>query len=217
MISEPAGLEAMIKENTSYVLIDLRDPEVAGAGFIKGAVSIPARELAGARDRFPAIKTAPVILVDTAQADAGAFSTVRGWGYPNTTVLRDGMGSWKAELAKGIPGSKIEYAKRLKPGEITIDEFKSILAKKPAGAVILDVREGGTDGVLPGAIQIPQTEIATRLSELPRDKEIVIHCNTGILARMAYDTLKENGFSNVRYLNAVIQVAKDGSFEINEK
>ena len=29
--------------------------------------------------------------------------------------------------------------------------------------------------------------------------------------------LKEKGYSNVRYLNAVIQVAKDGSYEITEK
>lgn len=207
----------MIKENTAYVLIDLRDTKVAEAGSIKGAVSIPAKELANAKDRFPAIKTAPIIIVDSAQASIEAFNMVRGWGYPNTAVLRDGMGAWKGELVKGPLGERIEYVKKLKPGEITIEEFKSIVSKKPAGTVILDVREGGTEGTIQGAIAIPSNELANRLRELPKDKEIVIHCNTGILARMAYDLLKENGFISIRYLNAVIQVAKDGSFEINEK
>lgn len=217
VISEPAGLEAMIKENTSYVLIDLRAPGLAEAGFIRGAVSIPAGELAGAKDRFPAIKTAPIILADSAQASDEAFNIVRSWGYPNTSVLRGGTGAWKGELVKGKPGAKIEYVKRPKPGEIAIDEFKAIVAGKPKNAVVLDVREGGTEGVIAGAIAVPRNELANRLSELPKDKEIVIHCNTGILAKMAYDLLKEKGFTNVRYLNAIIQVAKNGSFEINEK
>ena len=217
VISESAGLEAMIKENTSYVLIDLRAPGLAETGFIKGAVSIPAGELAGAKDRFPAIKTAPIILADAAQASNEAFNIVRSWGYSNTSVLRGGTGAWKGELVKGKPGTRVEYVKRLKPGEIAIDEFKTIVAGKPNNAVVLDVREGVTEGVIAGAIAVPRNELANRLGELPKDKEIVIHCNTGILAKMAYDTLKEKGFANVRYLNAIIQVAKNGSFEINEK
>lgn len=207
----------MLKENTPYVLIDLRDPKVAEAGFIKGAVAIPAKNLSEARDRLPAIKTAPIILVDSAQASNEAFSIVSGWGYPNTSVLRDGMSAWKGELSKGQLGTKIEYVKRLKPGEIGIDEFKAIIAKKPGNILILDVREGGSEGTLPGAIAIPRNELTNRLGELAKDKEIVIHCNTGILAKMAYDLLKESGYTNVRYLNAIIQVAANGAFEINEK
>ena len=217
LISEPTGLEGMIKEDTAYVLIDLRDAKTAAGGFVKGAYSVPAGELAAAKDRFPADKTAPIILVNETQASDEAFATVRGWGYVNTSVLRGGMSAWKGDLQRGQLASKIEYVKKLKPGEITIAEFKSIIQKPPANSIILDVREGKTEGRLPGALPIPHNELEVRWTELPKDKEIVIHCNTGILAKMAYNELKESGYKNVRYLNAVIQVAKDGSYEITEK
>jgi len=207
----------MIKEGTAHVLIDLRDPEKAAGGFIKGSVSIPASELSKAKDRFPANKTAPIILVDEAQASDEAFGMVRSWGYVNTSVLRGGISSWKSDLVKGPPGSKIEYVKRLKPGEIAIDEFRAMALKRPADTIIMDVREGAVEGRLPDALSLPNNELEARLGEVPKDKAIVIHCNTGILARMAYNDLSEKGYKNIRYLNAVLLVAKDGSFEITEK
>lgn len=207
----------MIKEDSAFVLIDLRDPEKAAKGSIKGAVSIPASELAKTKDRFPANKTAPIILVDDAQASDESFAIVRGWGYTNTSVLRGGIGSWKGELEQGPLATKIEYVKKLKPGELSIDDFKAIAVKRPSNMIVLDVREGAVEGRLPDALAIPNNELETRSKELPKDKDIVIHCNTGILAKMAYNDLKEMGYKNIRYLNAVLLVAKDGSFEITEK
>jgi rhodanese-related sulfurtransferase len=54
------------------------------------------------------------------------------------------------------------------------------------------------------------------LDQLPKDKEIVIHCNTGILASMAQKGLQGKGYTS-RYLDAVVQVSADGSYEITEK
>lgn len=57
---------------------------------------------------------------------------------------------------------------------ITIDEFKSLLAEgKPV--VILDVR-GEIDSKIAGAKHIPLDELATRMNELPRDRDIVTYC-----------------------------------------
>ena len=58
-------------------------------------------------------------------------------------------------------------------------------------------------------------ELADRLAELPKDKEVIVHCNTGIMASMALKTLKDNGY-NARYVDAVVQVSPDGSFEVNK-
>ena len=109
-----------------FVLIDLRDAATAEKGFIPGAIGIPAKDLASWKDRFPENKKAPIILYDAAQASLEAFKTVRGWGYVNTTVLREGIGSWKGELKTGplAAPAKIEYVKKLKPGEITIDDVQ---------------------------------------------------------------------------------------------
>ncbi len=210
------GLKKMIHEDTSYVLIDLRSKKAATAGHIKGAVSIPEAELAAAKDKFPKAKSAPVILYNDAPASAETFELVRGWGYKNASVLSGGAKAWDGKFFPGDPGSKIVYVKKLKPGEITSAEFKKAAAGKMTGKVILDVRDSGTAGTISGAVHIPQAELAGRLAELPKDKEIIIHCNTGILASMALKTLKDNGYK-ARYVDAVVQVSPDGSFEVSSK
>lgn len=217
--SGPVALENWIKGGESFVLIDLRDAATAEKGFIPGAIGIPAQDLASWKDRFPVNKKAPIVLYDTAQASPDAFKTVRGWGYVNTTVLRQGLGSWKGELKTGPLASpaKIEYVKTLKPGEITIDDFKKIVDTRPEGTLIVDVREQPVDGILVGALPIPQSQLETRFAEVPKDKNVVIHCNTGVLAKMAYDLLIVKGYDKVRYLNAVIVVGANGAYEVTEK
>lgn len=209
------GLKKMIHEDTSYVLIDLRSKKAATAGHIKGAVSIPEADLAAAKDKFPKDKSAPVILYNDDQASAKTFALVRGWGYKNASVLSVGAKAWDGMFFPGDPGSKIDYVKKLKPGEITIAEFKKAAASKMTDKVVLDVRDSGMS-TIPGAINIPQAELAGRLAELPKDKEIIIHCNTGILASMALKTLQDNGYK-ARYVDAVVQVSSDGSFEVSSK
>ena len=202
------------------MLVDLRNPEDAGKGHIQGAVSVPVKELSAAKEKFPADKSAPVILYsDTAGEEA--FRIVRGWGYKDTTILRGGIEGWKqagGKVASGSLPTAIVYAPKPRPGEIPIEEFKSIAEKGAPGKIILDVRDvdEAMNGMIKGAINIPAGQIKERLSELPRDKEIITHCVTGIRAEAAYDDLKESGF-NTRFLNALIQIDKDGRYEITKK
>ncbi len=71
--------------------------------------------------------------------------------------------------------------------------------------LILDVR--GEDefaaGHIPGAVNIPHTEVNNRLAELPADKstEIVVHCVSGKRAGFAFDNLTTAGYQNVRLLD----------------
>jgi rhodanese-related sulfurtransferase len=210
------GMKKMIHDQASYVLLDLRSKKAADAGHIKGAFSLPADQLAAARDKLPKDKSAPIILYNDGQASVEAFALVRGWGYKNATVLDGGAKAWDGRFFPGDTPTKITYVKKLKPGEITIAEFKKAVAGEMKDAVILDVRDAGTEGTIPGAITIPQTELANRATELPKDKEIIIHCNTGILASMAHKTMQQKGYKS-RYVDAVVQVAADGSLEVSPK
>lgn len=219
IVSGPVALDGWIKAGDNFVLVDLRDAEVAEKGFIPGAIGIPAKDLASWKERFPGNKKAPIILYDAAQASPEAFTTVRGWGYANTAVLRQGIGSWKGELKTGplAAPAKIEYTKKLKPGEITIDEFKKIADTRPEGTLIVDVREQPVDGILVGALPLPQSQFEARFAEVPKEKTIAIHCNTGILAKMAYDTLIAKGYDKVGWLNAVVVIGANGAYEVTEK
>jgi hypothetical protein len=62
---------------------------------------------------------------------------------------------------------------------ITVDELKAKLAKN-APVFIIDSRsQGSYDGSeikIKGAVRIPADEIESRLSEIPRDREVVIYC-----------------------------------------
>jgi len=220
VVTEPGHLKGLIEKDIAHVLIDLRDAKSASAGHIKGAVNIPSDKLEGAKDLFPAQMEAPVILYSGDGIDAGAFKTVRTWGYKNASVLSGGVKGWQAAggaLAQGRPATKIAYEPKPLPGTVPADEFKKAVAERPADKAILDVRDSDevSGGKLPGALHIPVGELAERMAELPKDKEILIHCTTGIRAMMAQEALAKQGF-RARYLNSVIQIAPDGSFEITQ-
>jgi len=73
-------------------------------------------------------------------------------------------------------------------------------------ALILDVREPFefTSGHIEGALNIPLGEIRTRMSELPRDREIWTYCTVGQTSYYATRILRQNGF-NARNLFGGLQ------------
>jgi len=216
-LAESKGLRKMIADDSSFVLVDLRPEKTAKSGHIPGAVSIPARKLSKSRGMFPKNNNAPIYLYDEG-VNVEAFKTVKGWGYKKVSVLNGGFKGWtsgKGKVAKGNLADKIVYVKKTPKGQISIEEFKKVVETQPSDKLILDVRDS-SEGTLKGAVNIPNDDVAANLDKLPRDKEIIIHCNTGVMASSARDVLEKNGY-RVRYLDAVIQVSGDGSYEIAEK
>ena len=64
------------------------------------------------------------------------------------------------------------------------------------GAFVLDVRttEEYAAGRVPGAVNIPVDELRRRLAELPRDREIHVHCYVGQRSYVAVRMLIQHGF-----------------------
>ena len=220
LVSEPAALKELMDKDIAHVLIDLRDAKEAEKGYIPGAVSISAKDLSAAKDKFPGDKSATIILYAD-KPDKEAFKTVRSWGYGNTSLLNDSFASWTKEggkTDKGKLATAILYLPKPKPGEIAIEEFKTIAEKGSPDKLILDTRDSdeAMSGMIKGAVNIPEGAIKNRLQELPKDKEIITYCATGIRAESVFEELKEAGFK-ARFLNAVIQIDKDGKYEITKK
>lgn len=221
IVSEPEALKDLISKDISHVLVDLRPLKEARQAHIKGSFSVPSEEIAAAKERFPSDLSAPIILYGAGR-DEEAFKIVRSWGYKDTTVLNGGVEAWKkagGELVKGDLPSKITYTWKPRPGEVLIEDFKKYVATADPKVLILDVRDKdeAMNGMVKGAVNIPTTELKDRMKELPKDKLIITHCVTGIRAESAYEDLKELGFENVKFLNAVIQIGNDGKFEITKK
>lgn len=82
------------------------------------------------------------------------------------------------------------------PLEISVEEA---VAKQQAGAFILDVREPEewNEAHIAGATLIPLGQLASRVSELPRDQEIVVVCRSGNRSAQARDLLLNDGFTQV--------------------
>ncbi|MBT8360308.1 MAG: rhodanese [Desulfobacterales bacterium] len=222
LYSVSKSLKKMMDTETPVVLIDVRDAESAKATHIKGAISIPGDQLASYKDKFPKIKKAPVVLYgDDTGTGMKYFSLVRDWGYKNTTVLKGGFDGWqKASLptGSGATATEIVYVPKPKPGVVSIEMFAKALDTTANDVVILDVRtDDETEaGKIAGAIAIPAEEVFERLDEIPKDKQVFVHCSTGVRAEMAYLTLKEKGYK-ANYLDANISVADGGKYTITEK
>jgi phage shock protein E len=71
--------------------------------------------------------------------------------------------------------------------------------KIAAGARIVDVRSEGEfrSGAYPGAVNIPVQELESRLSELPKDRPIVVYCASGARSAAAERMLRARGFGDV--------------------
>jgi len=64
---------------------------------------------------------------------------------------------------------------------------------------LLDVREPHEHKIanIPYATLIPLGELPKRLAEIPRDREIVVHCKSGVRSAKGAALLRENGFTRV--------------------
>ena len=89
----------------------------------------------------------------------------------------------------GTPSSSL-------PSQISVNEAYS---KYQAGAFVLDVRtqEEWDDFHAPNTTLIPLDQLASRLNELPRDREIVVVCRSGNRSQEGRDILLQAGFDRV--------------------
>jgi rhodanese-related sulfurtransferase len=213
---------AYLERDIPHVMVDARTAADATSGHIKGAVSVPAGQVGAVLKSLPpAALKAPIIVYDGRggeQAVAVAQALVKA-GQQNVLVLEGGMIGWQAAayaVESGVPApTTIAYTPKPRAGSLPMAEFTTLAKNTPADVLILDVRnpDEAQQGMIKGALLIPDEELLARMAEVPKNKRIVTHCLTGIRAEMAYHKLKEAGY-NAAFLNNEIEVAKDGSFKI---
>ena len=94
--------------------------------------------------------------------------------------------------------------------EITPTEF---VARRHSGEslTLLDVREDWELGVasVPDVVHIPMGEVADRLGELDRGREVVVLCRSGRRSLQVANFLQQNGFRAVNLAGGILAWSRE--------
>jgi rhodanese-related sulfurtransferase len=224
-VLSPASLKtAYLDAQTPLVILDLRPASVASRGFVKGAVAADPAQVDELLKALPPAKLKPpVVVIDETGGEAARTFAMKlvGAGYVGVSVLSGGFQAWQAAglpVETGALATKAVFVPKPRPGSISPAEFTKLAELAPAqrDVVILDVRnpDETKNGVIKGALLIPEPQLLGRLSEVPKEKKIICLCSTGIRGELAYHLLKEKGY-DVRFLPTEITIIDTGEFTID--
>jgi phage shock protein E len=107
------------------------------------------------------------------------------------------------EAAQGTPPTATASAQpAAKMAPMTQEALLEHQAKHPQHLFVLDVRspEEFKEGHVPGAVNIPYDQMAARLAEVPKDKDVVLYCRSGRRAGIAAEVLGNNGYTRLSHL-----------------
>ncbi len=84
--------------------------------------------------------------------------------------------------------------------QITVKELKRRI-DAGENPYILDVREPWEYAIAQiGGRLIPQNEVPQRIAEIDREREVIVHCHSGIRSQRVAEFLKQSGFPRVANL-----------------
>jgi hydroxyacylglutathione hydrolase len=150
--------------------------------------------------------------------DNRSFTTWAGWLLPYDRdfwlLVDDRRGQTVDELVRdlagigldriaGYFGSEVVDAWRTSHGQLqtitslSLADFTGQIRSNDK--VVLDVRAESEwrAGHLPGSLNLPVGELDRRLGELPRQRPVIVHCQTGARAAIAASLLRARGFPEV--------------------
>ena len=86
--------------------------------------------------------------------------------------------------------------------------------------VVIDARDAGqfAKGHIPGAINMDWRQVLAKRNDIPKNKPVLIYCNTGSLSAQAGFALRVAGWENVRILQGGMEEWKaKGAFDAATK
>ena len=201
-----AELKAMMDGKKDFVLVDTRTPEEFQEAHIKGAVSIPEKSFENQLALLPADKSALIVLycngVKCGKSKKAAKKAEVA-GYTNLLIYAEGFPVWEERGLAIVAGP--EHAKKIETTKVKPAELKQLLEGSSADIVIVDVRDETEfkEGRIPTAINIPVETFALHSEVLPKEKKIIVYCNTGgrsyntyrKLMNLAYPSIAQTTFA----------------------
>ncbi|MBT2286090.1 rhodanese-like domain-containing protein [Paenibacillus polymyxa] len=77
--------------------------------------------------------------------------------------------------------------------------------------IVVDVREPGEykRGFIKGAVNIPLSQLQRRLAEIPKDKTVLLYCQSGMRSKNAAKVLSRSGYSKIAHLQGGVSAWGD--------
>ncbi|QJW98805.1 molybdopterin-synthase adenylyltransferase MoeB [Frigoriglobus tundricola] len=115
-------------------------------------------------------------------------------GAPHPTVTR----LIDYEEFCGVRGGAAPAQPGFSGGDITPEQLKKRI---DAGEhlFVLDVRNPNEFAIcrIPGTVLVPLPELPARVSEVPKDREVIVHCKSGMRSQKAIEFLKAQGYTKL--------------------
>ncbi len=204
-------------ENTSPVIIDVREGSEYEAGHIPGAINVPLRTLTENLDKIPS--DMPVFVYCASGHRAGmALSSLRVLGYDNVKAYSPGWKGWTAaeeeastemveaatypvkEVDAEALAAVSEFLTNLPEGWLSLGTAEKLQEAIDIGAQLVDVREPSEfeAGAITDALNIPIRSLGADLAQIATDKPVVVYCASGFRAALSTAALQIMGYTNVR-------------------
>jgi rhodanese-related sulfurtransferase len=140
------------------------------------------------------------------------MSTARFVAFTATMLVAAASIADQAGPTPGQPASAPAAASASLP-LITPRALLERQARGDAALFVLDVRtpKEYAAGHVPGAVNVPYDQVASRLAQIPKDKDVVLYCRSGRRAGLTADVLAANGYTKLGHLQGDMEAwLKDG-------
>lgn len=172
-------------------VVDMRPARAFAGGHVPGTINIPVTNsyltwagwLLSYDEPFAIIVDEEHVEETVAELRLIGLDNVRGYWTP------DVLDEWDT----AEPGRNLQTVDL-----VTLDEVEDLAA---GGEVtVLDVRGSGeyAEAHIPGALNVPIGFIPLRLDEIPEDKPLVVHCQSGVRSSIAASVLQRHGRTNLK-------------------
>ncbi|MGC1455346.1 MAG: rhodanese-like domain-containing protein [Nitrospirota bacterium] len=193
-------LKAMIEEKKAFLLIDARTREEYQEAHIANALSIPENKFEESVSLLPADKNSLMVIYCNGVKCGKSKKVAKkadAIGYKNILIYGEGFPVWEEKGNKIVPGP--EYAKKIETAKVSPSDLKKLIDSGNKDFVIVDVRDESEykEGHIPSAINIPAESFALKSEVLPKEKKIIVYCNTGGRSYMAYRKLMKLAYPSI--------------------
>jgi rhodanese-related sulfurtransferase len=193
-------LKSMMDEKKEFTLVDTRSKEEFQEAHIAGAINIPEKNFDEQSSLLPQNKESLIIFycngVKCGKSKKAAVKA-DAKGYKNILIYSEGFPVWEEKGFKIVPGP--DYEKKVETTKVKPAELKTLIEGKTGDIVIVDVRDEPEykEGHIPSAINIPLETFALRSEVLPKEKKIIVYCNTGGRSYSAYRKLMKLAYPSI--------------------